>query len=108
MFQELFPVSCLSLPLEREAAAGRATGTGDIVVLAATAGGWVWVFVLVGTLCEQQRLHLSSAKGSRNCRTNLWARGWCLQLVNASRAGCLARNPRRLSVCLSVCLPARG
>lgn len=95
----------MSLPLEREAVAGRATGMGDAVVVAATASGWVWVFVLVGALPEQQRPHLSSAKGSRNCRRKLWARGWCLQLVNASRAQHLARNPRRLAVCLSACLP---
>lgn len=63
MFQELFPVSCLSLPLEREAVAGRTTGTDDAVVVA-SAGGWMWVFVLAGALPEQQRLHLSGAKGT--------------------------------------------
>lgn len=61
MFQELFPVPCLSLPLEREAVAGRTTGMGDAVMVAATAGGWIWVFVLVEAQCEQQRLQLSSA-----------------------------------------------
>lgn len=47
----------------------------------------------------------SRVQGSRNCRRKLWTRGWCLQLVNASRAGPLAGNPRGLSVCLPTCLP---
>lgn len=103
MFQELVPVPCFSLPLEREAVAGKTTGMSDAVVVAATAGGWVWVSVLVETQCEQRRC-IFQVQGSKNCRRKLWARGWCLQLVNASRAGHLAGNPRRLSACLT----ARG